>query len=60
MQFTEISENISTTTKYLSESAELIKEEVAELKELVGMTAQKRKKRLRSSVKRSTGHRCRL
>ena len=39
VQFTEISGNLSTATKYFSESAELIKEEVAELKQLVGMTA---------------------
>jgi methyl-accepting chemotaxis protein len=39
VQFTEISTNLATTTKHFSESAELIKEEVAELKQLVGMTA---------------------
>ena len=39
VQFTEISGNLSTATKYFSESAGLIKEEVAELKQLVGMTA---------------------
>ena len=39
VQFTEISSNLSTATKYFSESAGLIKEEVAELKQLVGMTA---------------------
>lgn len=39
VQFTEISANLSTATKYFSESAGLIKEEVAELKQLVGMTA---------------------
>lgn len=38
-QFTEISGNLSVATKYFSESAGLIKEEVAELKQLVGMTA---------------------
>ncbi|HXG84721.1 MAG TPA: hypothetical protein VNI84_11900 [Pyrinomonadaceae bacterium] len=38
-QFTEISANLSTATKYFSESAGLIREEVAELKQLVGMTA---------------------
>lgn len=38
-QFTEISTNLSTATKYFSESAGLIKEEVAELKLLVGATA---------------------
>lgn len=37
-QFTEISANLSTATKYFSESAELIKEEVAELKQLVSAT----------------------
>lgn len=39
VQFTEISDNISTATRYFSESAGLVKEEVAELKQLVGMTA---------------------
>lgn len=39
VQFTEISNNLSTATKYFSDSAGLIKEEVAELKQLVGMTA---------------------
>ena len=39
VQFNEISNNLSTATKYFSESAGLIKEEVAELKQLVGMTA---------------------
>ena len=39
VQFTEISGNLSTATKYFSESAGLIKEEVSELKQLVGMTA---------------------
>jgi uncharacterized protein YoxC len=38
-QFTEISTNLSTATKYFSESAGLIREEVAELKQLVGETA---------------------
>ncbi len=38
-QFTEISTNLSTATKYFSESAGLIREEVAELKLLVGETA---------------------
>ncbi|HMS43278.1 MAG TPA: hypothetical protein PKE69_23820, partial [Pyrinomonadaceae bacterium] len=37
--FNEISGNLSTATKYFSESAGLIKEEVAEIKQLVGMTA---------------------
>ena len=43
VQFTEISNNLSTATKYFSESAGLIKEEVAELKQLVGMTANEAK-----------------
>ncbi len=38
-QFTEISANLSVATKYFSESAGLIKEEVAELKQLVGGAA---------------------
>ncbi len=43
VQFNEISENLSTATKYFSESAGLIKEEVAEIKQLVGMTAHEAK-----------------
>ena len=39
VQFTEISTNLSAATKYFSESAGLIREEVAELKQLVGETA---------------------
>lgn len=39
MQFNEISENLSIATKYFAESAGLIREEVAELKQLVGQTA---------------------
>lgn len=39
MQFNEISENLSTATKYFAESAGLVREEVAELKLLVGQTA---------------------
>ena len=39
VQFNEISENLSTATKYFAESANLVKEEVAELKLLVGQTA---------------------
>ncbi|HEY0428957.1 MAG TPA: hypothetical protein VGC76_14340 [Pyrinomonadaceae bacterium] len=39
VQFTEISANLVTTTRHFSESAELIKQEVAELKQLVGETA---------------------
>lgn len=38
-QFNEISENLSTATKYFAESAGLVREEVAELKQLVGQTA---------------------
>ena len=38
-QFTEISGNFSVATKYFSESAGLIREEIAELKQVVGMTA---------------------
>jgi uncharacterized membrane-anchored protein YhcB (DUF1043 family) len=43
VQFTEISTNLAVTTKHFSESAELIKEEVADLKQLVGMTAHEAK-----------------
>ncbi len=39
VQFTEISGNLSTATRYFSESAGLIKDEVAEIKQLVGITA---------------------
>ena len=39
IQFNEMSGNISTATKYFAESAGLIKEEVAEIKLLVGQTA---------------------
>lgn len=46
VQFTEISGNLSTATKYFSESAGLIKEEVAELKQLVGMTAHEAKNKV--------------
>lgn len=38
-QFNEISTNLSTATKYFAESAGLVREEVAELKLLVGQTA---------------------
>lgn len=38
-QFNEISENLSTATKYFAESAGLVREEVSELKQLVGQTA---------------------
>ncbi len=46
VQFTEISENLSTATKYFSESAGLIKEEVVEIKQLVGMTAHEAKEKV--------------
>ena len=39
VHFNEISGNLSTATKYLAESTELIKDEVAELRLLVGETA---------------------
>lgn len=39
VHFTEVSGNLSTATKYLAESTELIKDEVAELRQLVGQTA---------------------
>ena len=39
VHFNEISANLSTATKYLAESTELIKEEVADLRVLVGQTA---------------------
>src|SRR5688572_12130056 len=39
VQFNEISTNLSTATKYFAESAGLVREEVAELKLLVGQTA---------------------
>lgn len=39
VHFTEISSNLSVATKHLAESTELIKEEIAELKLLVGETA---------------------
>ncbi len=39
VQFTEISKSLSTATKYFSESAALIRDEVAEIKLLVGQTA---------------------
>ena len=39
VHFTEISANLSTATRHLAESTELIKEEVAELRMLVGETA---------------------
>lgn len=39
VHFTEVSSNLSVATKHLAESTELIKEEIAELKLLVGETA---------------------
>ena len=39
VHFTEISANLSAATRFLAESTELIKEEVADLKLLVGHTA---------------------
>lgn len=46
VQFTEISGNLSTATKYFSESAGLIKDEVAEIKQLVGITAHEAKDKI--------------
>lgn len=39
IQFNEISSNLSTATRYFAESAEIIRDEVAELKVIVGQTA---------------------
>jgi ABC-type siderophore export system fused ATPase/permease subunit len=39
VHFNEVTANLATATKYLAESTELIKDEVAELKVLVGHTA---------------------
>jgi len=39
VHFTEVSANLSTATRHLAESTELIKEEVAELRLLIGQTA---------------------
>lgn len=39
VQFSEISTNLATATKYLAESTELIKDEVGELRQIVGHTA---------------------
>jgi uncharacterized protein YoxC len=39
VHFNEVTANLSTATRYLAESTELIKDEVAELKVLVGQTA---------------------
>lgn len=38
-QFNEVSKNLNTATQYFADSAGLIKEEVRELKQLVGVTA---------------------
>jgi uncharacterized protein YoxC len=43
VQFNQLSGHLSVATKHFSESAGLIKEEVAELKQLVGMTAHEAK-----------------
>jgi len=40
VHFTEVSANISVATRHLAESTELIKQEVVELKQLVGHTAE--------------------
>lgn len=39
VHFNEISGNLSTATKYLAESTEVIKEEIVELRQLIGETA---------------------
>jgi methyl-accepting chemotaxis protein len=39
VHFTEVSANLSVATKHLADSTELIKEEVAELRQIVGSTA---------------------
>jgi hypothetical protein len=39
LHFTEVSANLSAATKHLAESTELIKDEVAELRQIVGSTA---------------------
>lgn len=39
VHFTEVTANLSTATRYLADSTELIKLEVAELREIVGSTA---------------------
>lgn len=46
VQFAEISGNLSTATKYFSESAGLIKDEVAEIKQLVGIAAHQAKEKV--------------
>lgn len=45
-QFTEISGNLSVATKYFSDSAGLIREEIAELKTVVGITAHEAKDKI--------------
>ncbi len=45
-QFTELSSHLSIASKHFSESAGLIKSEVAELKQLVGMTAVEAKEKV--------------
>ena len=45
-QFTELSSHLSVASKHFSESAGLIKSEVAELKQLVGMTAVEAKEKV--------------
>ena len=39
MHFNEVSGNLSTATKYLAESTELIRDEVSQLRQIVGSTA---------------------
>ena len=39
VQFNEVSGNLATATKYLAESTELIRDEVAELRQIVSSTA---------------------
>ena len=60
MQFTEISAHLSTASKYFADSAGLIKEEVAEIKQLVGMTAHEAKDKVALVSKRLKIHKCRL
>ncbi len=45
-QFVETSKHLSAASKYFSDSAELIKDEVVELKQLVGMTAVEAKEKV--------------
>ncbi len=46
IQFNQLSGNLNTATKHFSESAGLIKDEVADLKQLVGMTAHEAKEKV--------------